>query len=988
MAKLKFIDINSSNVFDGSRPYVFWFDEGQSVNIQYVKQICFITKKQNVKVNIPDEDLPVFMLLDVSKININNTRKELDLDTLRTNKLTSTGYDYKGMGYVHMIYIIASSADAGEFIGTVNINGEPYSIGADFYIEDERLLDNLKNFGVEIPAYVQRAIYESNVKEPAIDNILMNRKWKELLLEYINIIANKGSYNSLINSLEWFEWGDLVYLQEYWKYVNYDKDWYRAFDLMGVTGKEIQTELKNYIKTTYIGLFAALDKLKIEDGDIEYEDHFNANEAYLEGGENAPHSAFTNGALNNETAPEHRVLQIGGYENTNRYNYISDENEYEGGETSGAWFHRIRRPGVHIIDEQNPKLEKVSFMWGFRDLALKMALLGRYYETYFMPIHLDLIHAALENKVYTNALKVLHACDLSRIDTIDQTTGVYCDVLDNSIFRLQDVIAYTYPDTPFSHQYDGGNWDKYGEDENIDVIGVDLTPGKKADVKTYVANMFGGIGAVVPINFTISNKDPQRMVIRTLLYDNDSKEPVDNYNIYTPSETGDINISATILIKTPGPHQLRFVFLTNGGEMLIKRLMLNIVDDSWQPIELYKVKRIENNILTNTETNELYGIFTFNNFVYSQQDKSNRYGTGGTMELSKYSQFLPYTSNPLRNSFGVNHMIKINTDEIEYVNVNGSMASIPELKSILINSGYKVDEYEDCCTPPAHYLIAVNPTFKNDVSFIPYYNNEIFIKQTGETARISVIQADPYLLEFSVEGIDIEWVGVECSVVGKTRTIPVELDESGKATINLQPTLNLYKTNDIKLHFKLLYSPNKSVFNLMDEDLYIQNIISSDELDTGRIEIIPVTSQGTPIEKEKDGFYISEYRIFPIFHTLEKLEGKMEVSDNELVVAVPNIPMTLKNKDITATWTFVNESTGKTISFKPKHYVVDDVTFDTLDEYIEEDLPVNQPIIYTIGDHVEKGTPLPRGYYSIKLDYSLDGKVINSSTLTHAFHKI
>jgi len=59
-----------------------------------------------------------------------------------------------------------------------------------------------------------------------------------------------------------------------------------------------------------------------------------------------------------------------------------------------------------------------------------------------------------------------------------------------------------------------------------------------------------------------------------------------------------------------------------------------------------------------------------------------------------------------------------------------------------------------------------------------------------------------------------------------------------------------------------------------------------------------------------------------------------------------------------------------------------------LDEYIEDDLPVNQPIIYTIGDHVEKGTPLPRGYYSIKLDYSLDGKVINSSTLTHAFHKI
>ena len=169
-------------------------------------------------------------------------------------------------------------------------------------------------------------------------------------MEYMNIIVNKGSYNSLVNSLKWFEWGDLLRLQEYWRYTNYDKEWLRAYDLMKITSEEIQHELKNYVKTTYIGLFAALDKLKRYDGEIEHEDHFNANEGALENASNPDiRSAFTNGSLNNETNPEYRILQIGGYDDTNRYNYISDENEtYEEEGVKGAWFHRVKNQ-VYIL---------------------------------------------------------------------------------------------------------------------------------------------------------------------------------------------------------------------------------------------------------------------------------------------------------------------------------------------------------------------------------------------------------------------------------------------------------------------------------------------------------------------------------------------------------------------------------------------------------------------------------------------------------------
>ena len=986
MDKLRFIDINSSNVFDGSQPYVFWFDGGQSVNLQYVKQICFISKKQNVKASINSEDAPIFTLLDVTKINTNKSLANLDINTLRTQSLTSTGWDYEGEGYVHMIYINASSPDVGEFIGGFVIDGEQYSIGADFYMEDERLLDNLHNFGVEIPPYVQRAIYENNLHEPAIDNILMNRKWKELLLEYMNIIVNKGSYNSLVNSLKWFEWGDLLRLQEYWRYTNYDKEWLRAYDLMKITSEEIQHELKNYAKTTYIGLFAALDKLKRYDGEIEHEDHFNANEGTLENYSNPDmRSAFTNGSLNNETNPEYRILQIGGYDDTNRYNYISDENEtYKEEGVKGAWFRRVKNPGVHIVDEANPKLEKVSFIWGFRDLALKMSLLGNYFSTYFMPIHLDLINASLENRVFTNTVKILSAADLHRCDLVDQTTGIWCNMEDDAVCYLRDVKTYTYPDTPFSKQYTGGNWDEYSEDRNITAVGVDLEAGKKADLKTYIANLYGGIGAIVPIEFRIDNVGNNRFVIKSILYDNDSTHVIENDNIYVPEDGKDIHISANILLKTEGPHQLRFEFITNSGEILIKTLRINVVDKSWQPMELYKVKRLDYNTLHET-ADSIYNIFTTNDFVYSQQDKSNKFNTGGTFELSKYSQFLPYTCNPLRNSFGVNHMIKINLDEVDTVLCNDRPTRVEGendgLVQMLARNGYRYEIYNESETSPStKYLLAINPTFHNRETRIDIYSGEVTIYGGGKITT-SITQTIPNIININFEGVDVNDLDIMCTVKETGRRIYPNLQGSLLCTLDLTSSLNILKTKDISIHIDIVYKRDGYKYHIMNEDLYIQNIISEEELQINEFDIKTAT-------RDKEEFVISEGRIFPLFHTLEKLEGNMEINDDELVAVVPNIPMTLKNKDITAAWTFINESTGKQIKFKPKHYEVSEETFEAISETLEDDLPVNQPIIYTIGDHTEKGTPLPRGYYSIKLEYSMGGEVINTTTLKHAFHKI
>ena len=116
-----------------------------------------------------------------------------------------------------MFYILGRSEDPGEYVGNFWINDVEYRISADFYVENEILKENLRNFESKLPESIQKAIYENNVHEELNDNILINRKNKELLMNYMSIMGNKGSYDSILNSINWFEWGDLLRLEEFWK---------------------------------------------------------------------------------------------------------------------------------------------------------------------------------------------------------------------------------------------------------------------------------------------------------------------------------------------------------------------------------------------------------------------------------------------------------------------------------------------------------------------------------------------------------------------------------------------------------------------------------------------------------------------------------------------------------------------------------------------------------------------------------------------------
>ena len=286
---IRFVDINTGNTFNGDAittnpqdsPYCHWFDNEQSIDLIHNKSICFVYDKSSCDVKLPINN--IFKLLDPKKIE--EQSRSLD-DVLDINKLYAEEIDSKWQYvnlkgtryrnvYVYIIYISASSPLEGEFIEKFYIDNNMYLVGADFYNLNESLYINLSNNGVRIPTTISKAFYDTNVHEDKADHILLNRKFKELLSNYWDILANKGSYKSLYNSLNWFEYGDKLKLYELWKqFDNGGREYYHIKNINELVDK-YQSDTP-YLKTTYVALDLVSNELdKNDNEEVLYDDQTN-----------------------------------------------------------------------------------------------------------------------------------------------------------------------------------------------------------------------------------------------------------------------------------------------------------------------------------------------------------------------------------------------------------------------------------------------------------------------------------------------------------------------------------------------------------------------------------------------------------------------------------------------------------------------------------------------------------------------------------------
>lgn len=509
---IKFIEIEKESqlgeVFDGMPPYIHWYENGLSTSLIYPKKICFISDSPSIRCFLDEND--VFKLIDTTgfdDINFENKYDEnisgfkyLNINNLYTESRIFRGYKYKNY-YIYCIYIVASSDEAGEYICNLHLGEYDIKIGASFYDENEILHINLSNMGTEIPEAIQKAVYVNNVHEDYIDNILINRKWKELISNYWDILAGRGSYKSLINSLKWFEWGDLVKIKEIWK--NSDTGKYQDSDIKMIS-KSFEQDLCNLSKTTYISLNCARQFIK---------------------------------------------------------------SEYD--------------------EEKNPTLEYVSFLWSWEDISLKLCLLGNFFESYFMPIHLDLIRSTIEDLVFSTTIKQIFSHIYERQDLVNLTKTFQCNIKSGSRFVLNYVNCQADENTIFGTKFDS----KYQYICGVKSPTISDSIDTDSQYKTFAINHYGGSGSIV--EFICSFELPE----------NDYIYKEDLYWKPATSETW-ISNTSNIIVKNSelkfnllfineGEYDLRFQFTSLSGIKYTKRIVIKILDVSGCKIGVYKIKRIE-----------------------------------------------------------------------------------------------------------------------------------------------------------------------------------------------------------------------------------------------------------------------------------------------------------------------------------------------------------------------------------------------------------
>lgn len=653
---IRFIDLNTGNTFNGQQPYIFWFDGQQSTNIWYSQPICFISTNETEIISLPDNE--VFKLLDPNKLDTFKNIQYNNLTDLVSKNDTINIYGYKYMNsYIYIIYIIGHTTVAGEYIENFKIGNEVFKIGADFYQEEESLYINLSNMGVDIPENIQKAIYNSNLREDKRDNILLNRKWKELLSNYWDTIACKGSSKSLFNTLKWFEYGDLLKLSELWKT---DDNNYIMIDLNNILKNQYKNILETFRKTTFISISCALEKIKYDNDKIIYD------------------------------------------------------------------------------EQKNPTLEHIVSKWSIQDLSLKLSLLGSFYETYFLPIHLDLIHCTIEDIVYTNTFKETFSPIFSRKDLIyDNSNDLKCNVKDNEVFHLEHTKCYVGPNTLFGSKYEDG----YTFGVQKDQINEPLTDDELRD---YVWQLFDDIGTVVDFHIHLPslNKIEGDKIKREILYINDYQ--ITDYQIL------DENINFSLLFKRAGKYNIRLQFDSIQGRTYTKSINVIIKDYYEASLKIYKVysKSLDeinaSTIINSNILNDKFSIFNDSSSSVMKQYLPLSCDNGIcrnhllickiTDEISANlpnieKNYFIYTKNNTYYVF-ISKNFEQNCDGIRYVSkediIRDDYIFIPEYHDSVLMQGEKLDDY----TINKNEIVYVKPDIKTGKKIADNEYEWVFINES------------------------------------------------------------------------------------------------------------------------------------------------------------------------------------------------------------------------------------------------------------------
>jgi len=193
------------NIINISAPINFnfknYFEIGQLIKLEFIDQ--------NEYKQLIQENINIYKISDIS-------RNKIYIDTEYTYENETGDYVYSDSGFTYFnttgnTYYYKIEVQPKEILSCV-LYGQTE-------IEDIRFKVNLNNLGVQLEDDIYEILYQSDIEDKAIDYILLNKKRKEMLLNYREIYDYVGSYKALINAINFFGYNDL-YLYEYYRNIN------------------------------------------------------------------------------------------------------------------------------------------------------------------------------------------------------------------------------------------------------------------------------------------------------------------------------------------------------------------------------------------------------------------------------------------------------------------------------------------------------------------------------------------------------------------------------------------------------------------------------------------------------------------------------------------------------------------------------------------------------------------------------------------------
>lgn len=596
---IDFIELEGNNagktyngLYDKAREvgYTHWLPGAQSTHICYSHKICFICDSKNVTIEMDDNEVfklinPQYNILDLNKITPESSNGKQVINLIP--------YIHGVNQYIYVIYFIAKSESIGEFTEYITIKTSTETnyvrVGGDFYCEDERLYINLSNMGVEIPQDIQRTFYESDIKEYYHDNILLNRKFKELISNYWDIIANKGSYKSLQNSLKWFEWGDKLCLKELWSHQDPENQkMYDMRDLKSIMDEKYKDTFNNTIKSTYISILCNVGKLKIEDGSLD--------------------------------------------------------------------------------------IEPIVFDKSLEELSLKLSLLGNFFETYFTPIHIDLIHSLVAIPVLSKNIITLKSGGL-QYDLNDFEFNTFdCTITDQDNLHIDNVACYVDNDTLFKANFKDNSEKSYG----VTPVGVeDSVVVREADMTTFYSQWRHERGCIVEFRCDFK-ENPNLLSESYIEIKRKGEGEILKYSMGTNHQVSNNIITFKIFFPDPGDYDIVLVF--KSTKTYYKKISFKILPIPSPILELYKV--IDSG--TTSLPNDFYFKSSGNSYTINDNQTQFIYNLGSKMDkVNDYPSTQEYKIPVLKDNqylyIKPSHPFNENEEDIQWILKNKCGRSV-ELK--------------------------------------------------------------------------------------------------------------------------------------------------------------------------------------------------------------------------------------------------------------------------------------------------------------------